>query len=475
MAVPVPANVRGDLTRSQARTALAWIVLIGAVARIVLWLAFRGVAPQVWDEHDYDRLAVNLVRHHQFAYEPGHPISLRPPLYPAVVAAVYQIAGEGNYPAVRLLQAGLSLLTIVVLYSLGAELESRRVGTWLAGLYAFYPSLLVYNNLLLTEVLFTTLVCATCLALVRSFRRRSIPTLMLGGILLGLAALTRSVLWLFPVALGTALLATWPGNLGGRMRAGGALAVSFAVTMLPWAIRNTRLERTFQAVDCMGGRNFMMGNYDYTPMFRAWDAISEAGERSWARVLNEAVPDASRLTQGQWDKVALRYGLAFAASHPGLTARRDIVKFFNFWGLEREVVSGVSRGHYGTLSTPTVLLLTAILAGSYALALCCGILGVVRSLPRDPTRHGLLLLMISFVCAMHTLTFGHPRYHLPIMPLVLLYAAVTIVHAGEIWRRRRTAAFRLAFGFCAVFVVAWLLEVVVLNRQNALELLGRPG
>jgi 4-amino-4-deoxy-L-arabinose transferase-like glycosyltransferase len=307
------ANVPGDLTRAQARTALAWIVLIGAVLRIVLWLAFHGVTLQVWDERDYDRLAVNLLRHHQFAYEPGHPISLRPPLYPAVVAAVYRIAGEGSYPAVRLLQAGLSLLTIVVLYSLGAELESRRVGAWLAGLYAFYPSLLVYNNLLLSEVLFTTLVCATCLALVRSFRLGSIPMLMLAGVLLGLAALTRSVLWLFPVALGTALLATWPGNFGGRLRAVGALTVAFAVTLLPWAIRNLRLEGTFQAVDCMGGRNLMMGNYDYTPMFRAWDAISEAGERSWARVLHEAVPDVSGHSQGQWDKAALRYGLAYAA------------------------------------------------------------------------------------------------------------------------------------------------------------------
>src|SRR5207247_2626274 len=78
------------------------------------------------------------------------PTSIRPPLYPALVAAVYWAAGAGNVSAVRLLQAVLSLLTVAVAYRLGRELLSRRAALWLAGLCCFYPSLLAYNDLLLS-------------------------------------------------------------------------------------------------------------------------------------------------------------------------------------------------------------------------------------------------------------------------------------------------------------------------------------
>src|SRR5262249_52828387 len=155
----------------------------------------------VWDERDYNQLATSLVERGEFAFEPGKPLSMRPPLYPAVVAGMYRLAGMENYQAVRLLQVVLSLLTTYLLYRFGTEIYSRRVGLWLAVLFCFYPSLLWYNNLLLTETLFTFLLCAACYILARGLRRNSIGSLALFGVLLGLAALTRSILWLFPPIL----------------------------------------------------------------------------------------------------------------------------------------------------------------------------------------------------------------------------------------------------------------------------------
>lgn len=460
-----------DISAPEARRYLGSILLVGGLLRVVLWLWFAGSPPVIGDEHDYDTLAVNLVRHGGFAFSPGIPISLRPPLYPATVAAVYGLFGLENFQAVRLLQAGLSLLNVLLLYRFGTVVSSRRVGLWLAGWYGFYPSMLGFNNLLLTEVLFTFLLCSVCHALVQALRRESFVHLGLAGVLLGLAALTRSVLWLFPIVLGAFLLWAWKGHLPRRLLAVGTLIVAFAATVAPWAIRNTRLEETFQVIDCMGGRNFMMGNYEYTPLFRAWDAISEDGERSWSHVLASNEPPSLGATQGQRDKLALRCGVRFVWSHPRLTVKRDVIKFFNFWGLERELVAGVARGYFGVRSTLVLLLLTLMIFGSYCAALISGIFGAIMVPPADRRIHWLLLSVIGFICAMHTVTFGHSRYHLPVMPLILLYSASAVVHSRAIWRRRSERSFRLACGLSAIMILGWLWEIVFIDLQRYLEAL----
>ncbi len=65
-------------------------------------------------------------------------------------------------------------------------------------MYCSYPSLLCYNDLLLAELLYSVLLCLACLSLQRLFRYSSLLDLIVCGTLLGLAAMTRSSLWLFP-------------------------------------------------------------------------------------------------------------------------------------------------------------------------------------------------------------------------------------------------------------------------------------
>lgn len=434
---------------------LVWILLTGAVVRVALWLWLADLPLYVHDERDYHALAVNLVRHGEFAFAPGELTSLRPPLYPALVAGVYGLFGVDNFAAVRLLQATLSLVTVVVAYQLGCAVASRRVALWLAGLCCFYPSLLGFNNLLLTETLFTFLLTLFCLLTVRAWQRESLATAASAGAVLGLAALTRSVVWLFPPVLAVFLLFAWPGSLWRRLAAGLTVALGFAVVITPWAIRNTRLQETFVTVDVMGGRNFMMGNYQHTPLYRSWDAISLTGEKAWWREVHAVYPPSERLTQGQVDKLALRQGLKFVRENPGLTFLRCVVKFFDFWGLERELVAGAARGQFGALPKPALALLALVIFGSYALALLLGIFGLVLAPEPDRRAWWFFLLVVGFVCAMHTAVFGHSRYHLPLMPLVLLFAAAALVHRGAIWQSRGSGRFWLACGLCVVFLAGW--------------------
>ena len=448
------------------------VLVAGLAVRLALWAGSDGLAPRIDDELSYVAIATSLAGRGEFADEPGRPTSIRPPLYPAFVASVYAVAGVDNFQAVRLVQVFLSLGTCVLVYRLGRLTVSHTAGLWAAGLACFYPSLLGYNNLLLTEVLFVFWQTAGVLAVVHALRRDSLTALLAAGVLFGLGALTRSILWPFAPVLCLFLLGAWRGSVVRRGLAVLAFAVPFAAVIAPWAARNTRLQQTPIPIDCMGGRNLMMGNYEHTPLYRSWDAIGIGGSQSWISVLREHHPEGwETKTQGQIDKMAMAEAARFVCEHPGLTARRSLVKFFDFWGLERELVAGAQRGFFGDVTPCEVIGLAVVICGAYMLVLAGGALGVAIRRPADVRVHLLLLLPIAFTCAVHTLVFAHSRYHLPVMPLLMVYAGALAARPPCRADLRRPV-FWLAVAFLAAVAAGWMWNAGAGDLEKASTLLG---
>jgi 4-amino-4-deoxy-L-arabinose transferase-like glycosyltransferase len=454
--------------KRNARKRLYCLLAGGAIVRLVIWACFVSTPMFPDDEADYNGLAVRLVERGEYCDEQGKLISLRPPLYPAMIATCYKLFGVENYQSVRALQAGLSLLTAALVYLLGAELYSQRIGLWAAAFTCFYPSFLAYNNLLLTEVFFTLLLTAACLTSLRAIKRESMRDFAVSGILFGLGALTRSVLWLFPLVFATFILACCSMPFRRRALAASALCIAFAATIAPWAVRNTRIQKTPTIIDVMGGRNLMMGNYEHTPLHRSWAAISIDGEKAWYRVLAARHGPLEGLTQGMIDKLAMRSGVGFVLQNPLLTLRRDFVKFLDFWQLEREVLAGASQGRFGPLSRTTFLALAFLIVGGYACLILTAIFGAICAPPQDWRSHAFLLLMIAFVCGMHTLVFGHSRYHLPLIPVISIYSASALVGFRRIWLERASWRPLVAGLVCAAAVGAWVYEIIITNYE-ALE------
>jgi 4-amino-4-deoxy-L-arabinose transferase-like glycosyltransferase len=449
-------------TRREFPRPLLAVFAVALVVRLGLAVWFHGEPLQIHDERDYDALAVNLVRHGQFAFEPGVPTSLRPPLYPAFLAMIYKISGEQNHTAVRLVQVALSLATVWLVFLLARRVYDGRTALWAAGLFALYPSLLVATQFVLTETLFTLLLCLALLLLAHYLDSGGWRRLAALGVVLGLSALTRSVLWLFPPFLFLFLLwagrsPRWPGRLG---EAGIAIA-AMCLTIAPWTARNTALQKTFTAVDVMGGRNFMMGNYEHTPFDRPWDAISMEGDEAWHSVLRKRYPQKQGLTQGQLDKLAMRYGIAYVLAHPLETAQRDLAKFFHFWQLEREIPAGLSRGYWGDLPKPAVIAISLVIICVYAATMLAGVAGLFLAPCRDRRMHVFLILLAGFVCAVHTAVFGHSRYHLPLMPIVMIFAAAAWSGRGTLLANWRTWPFAAACAVCFVLLAAWGRELVI--------------
>jgi 4-amino-4-deoxy-L-arabinose transferase-like glycosyltransferase len=453
---------------------LAWILLAGAIVRAGLWVAASNWSPIINDDaRHYRQLATSLATTGRYADASGRLVSLRPPLYPAIVATVYLGFGIENDDAIRALQAVVGLCTTCLIYRLGVIAYSRRVGLVAAVLVCFYPSLLGYENFILSESFFTFFLTAVTWLCFEAMQTQRRALLLAAGIALALAALTRSIMLLFAPLVAVWIYFSWEGSW--RRRLGAALipVAGFALLTTPWAVRNTRIQKTLTIIDVMGGRNAMMGNYEHTPLERSWATISVVPEeQAWYRVLQRRYPSDAPRTQGQVDKLALRYALEYVWNHPWLTIKRDAIKFLNFWQLDRLLVAAAADGYFGDISLPLQLLLSMAVCGAYALILLACILGVCCWPPDARRYHWFLVISILFPCAIHTLIFAHSRYRLPILPLLAMYAAAAIVHRKELGAVCGTFGFRVAMVLSIIAVMGWVRELVFIDYQFVNALFG---
>ena len=112
---------------------LMWILILGGILRLLVWLAFMGAEEHIVDAQDYDRLAVGLAESGKYLTPSGELSSLRPPLYAWCVAQSYKLFGIQNYEPVRLAQSLLSLVTVILVYRIGSlvfESARRHAGGW---------------------------------------------------------------------------------------------------------------------------------------------------------------------------------------------------------------------------------------------------------------------------------------------------------------------------------------------------------
>jgi 4-amino-4-deoxy-L-arabinose transferase-like glycosyltransferase len=185
----------------RGHSGLAWILIAGFLLRLILLIASSSTELQIGDERQYVQLAANLVHGEGFALQPGRPTSMRPPLYPLFIAGIWSLVGHESLQAVRGAQVVLSLLITVGVYVLALRLFDRRTALIASAIICFYPSFLFSGVLLLTEVLFTLLLVLFVLQYHYLMLRPSAAIAVSTGATLGLAALTRSVLWPFPFVL----------------------------------------------------------------------------------------------------------------------------------------------------------------------------------------------------------------------------------------------------------------------------------
>lgn len=340
-----------------------------------------------------------------------------PPGYPYFLSRLYLLFGD--YPIVAA-SANLFLgLTIPLLtYLIVRKIWTEAIGRWTMLILVLFPSQIFFTNLLASEMLFTPLLLSMILIVV-SFDekiKQHYLYLFAAGILLGLAALTRSIAKFYIVLPSLSLLLYSRKYLQSVIILL-LLTIGFSLPVVPWMIRNNTAVGA-ATINTNTGINLFMGNQPSSgmgynaPLAEEFD-VNDPSKEVWI------------------DSVTWARSIDYIKAEPLAFVKRGILKLSFFYATDVDAFEvGIKNAAESDRFNYSLLL--SFLAQSYWLIACfLALLGLVMHFAREAdlrTFGGwLLLLTITYWSAIHFVFYGNGRYHFPIVPMIAAFAALFIV------------------------------------------------
>lgn len=376
------------------------------------------------DGIEYDHLATQLSIGHGYVWSPGHPTSFRAPGFPIMLAGVFALSGH-SYPVVYLVFCLIGAAGCVMAYLVTRELADEKTAR-LAGLLAVvYIPHIYFSVGFDTENLFALCLALSVWLLLRFLKSGSMGLVLLSGLALGWASLTRPfALLLIPMFL--AVLG-WHLLGSGRIRALLPTAAFFlaacVAVVAPWTVRNHRVHHQFVAVATNGGSTFYGGNNDRVLHERkhlgGWLSTGELPHRDWV----DAAPN-----EVAHDRVEWNLGKQWVRTHLASMPLLEVYKFVRLWlpevdSLNRKYVALQLVGY-----TPYLALYLVALAG---------VLG-----RREYRTTGWLLMHTAILGTILTalIFWGSPRFRDANAVLLMAYAAVGLRQLAAWYGRRQMPA-----------------------------------
>jgi 4-amino-4-deoxy-L-arabinose transferase-like glycosyltransferase len=386
--------------------------LLVRVAFLLLEPATRPIADErTWTNWAIENLVTEKVRF--------NPLRTRmifyPPLYPYFIALPYELFG--SLAAVKWAQALVSSLLVPAVGRVAALAFGPAAGLLAAAFAAFYPDFVWFSVHFWSETLFMVLLWWAFERLFMADRTRRLPPALAAGVLWGLSILVRETALYFTPLAALRLAFGWQRK-GGILR-GAAFLLAALVTVAPWTLRNWLVFRAFVPVSTAGSLNLFQGN---------------------ARLTRQEVYDRYYAVGGRIEqhRYAQRMGVQAILERQPLWAFEKLRdEMPRFWEADSLALIHIKRGAYGDVPVQAARASWAVVVLPYLAALGLFLAGLL-GLPLDRDRL-LLVGFLVFYNALHVITHGFARYRLPIMPVVLMVAAWTVVE----WRAGRYPALDL--------------------------------
>lgn len=317
------------------------------------------------------------------------------PLYPLFLALVYKIVGH-RPDIIRGLQCVIGVLFCWVLYRLGRLLFDQRIGLLVAGCAAVYPVLIRHlyfggPAFLVTENLFAPLLAVSVLAIVRMARRPTVMNQVAAGVCLGLSALMRSSMILFPVALfgWLLLLRQWPWRRVVGLTV--AVTLGMVLTIAPWTWRNYRVFGQFIPLSTQGGLGF-------------WYSNNPQASGGWIGAPLPTALAGEHPDELTTNRAGFQAGWQALRADPGRLPLLLVKKVLVFWLIFHD-------------TTTWEVNWTFLLLGLLALFGWWGV-------RHRPAAWLPVIVPCGYFTAISMLFYGDPRFRAPLEPLLILLAAV---------------------------------------------------
>lgn len=387
---------------------------------LLIRLAYVLFYPQLsvhGDAAQYDTLGWHLAQGLGYRLPGGEPNVYWAPGYPGVLSGIYWLFGH-SYVAVRIVQSFFSAIVAALVTVIAGRVFDQRAALLAGLLCAVYPGFIGYSGLLLTETVFTTLLVVQVYWLLMISGNTSWKSLAGLGVLAGLTALVRAEIVLLPLFVFVALRFLFRDQ-SVTVKHGVLVYATVALTLAPWAMRNYAVTGHFIPLTVHGGDVLWISSY----------------KEEWLEFYPDREPYRSLvagLSEFETSQVLRREGIKNIVEDPIGYAWLCAKRFPRLWigghsmvfaGLEDSTRAYLERRQYGLF-----LVKLTMLAGNTLLVLL-GAYGAYRALSRRLADIRSLVVLgapVVFVTAIHVVLFATARFHVPVMPFMLIFVAVAL-------------------------------------------------
>lgn len=347
--------------------------------------------------------------------------AMREPLPIYFFAAVASI--HRSLETAGIMQLILQLLVILAIHGMVRELAGERTALIAAAIWTVYlPGLLVIPEIA-GDVIATLMATLGYGYYLRAWRTEKAAHWVLAGAFMGLAVLSRSALLAATVPLIVALL--WKEyhlahGLNRKLRNDMAFVLALSFTLLPWAVRNEMVFHSPVIGSTLTGYNLLRQNHQLP----SDDPYRFVNHTETTPVIQAALARHPELTghenEAQVDRIYKAEGWAIIKANKArylvLCAYRFLPLWFN-WGVNSAY--GIRFG-----------ILDLLMATQQAMLLVFALIGLWST----PKRGWPLALSVAFFCLAYMAVITKLRYVIPVMPIVILFAAMAI---DRFWSRIR--------------------------------------
>lgn len=423
------------------------LILIGALlSRAALLSAVWNSPERVFtpDSLGYRDLSDNLAASGSFERD-GRAEIFRTPGYPLFLVPGVTF-GASWWRIVALAQILLDVLLVYLTFLLAATLFSRRAALWAAAIQAFTPVAVSSGVRILSDSLFAMLLTLAVLLLVQHFKLRRWWLLIASALLGGAACYVRPV----GMAFGGVAVVVLLG--GRRFLRSAVFAGLFALCLAPWVIRNgvsgdywgfssvaaeaafgyqapAVLERTLD-ISMQDARSNMQMRLQYSVRGRNLSPGDLAREK---RAIATDV-----LAEHRWEYAAVHARGDLGVWMPGATDVLEILGVTeggkgSLEVLRRQGVIAAAKNYFSENAWAIAAAVPLVLI--YAVKLLGVLLGALRCVRWRMELSCWLILAIVLVFTLIPGPAGHPRFRVPVSPLLSVAAAAGLLGLRNISRR----------------------------------------
>lgn len=240
-----------------------WLLLFAFIIRIIIFFIFQPWNPNVikndiliFDSLGYHNLALCIKNNFTFCGD-----AFRTPAYPFFTAIIYFIFGNQPY-TVMIAQIFLNLFSIILMYKIGRELFSEKVGFIAAILFSFDIHHTIFIFQVLTETIYTTVFLAGLLMYMKGIKHNQLKYFILTGIIYGISTLVRPISQYYIGGILVFTVLWYFKNKLQILKFTAAIGIAYFIVIAPWCYRNYTEYGHF-ALSNIKGYNLLFWNASY--------------------------------------------------------------------------------------------------------------------------------------------------------------------------------------------------------------------